>query len=180
MQFLIRRILVGLFLFFAFTASSQLIDPLKWWATSQKQINDSEYVITLHCEVPAGWHTYSQYSDSNGATPMAFTYTVSPDYKRDGKTIDDSCITKYDSTFKCVVKYFPKPCNFTQKIIVRNFNGFALKGNVFFQACNEGQCLPPKEYDFTINIPKSAPPQKESTGYLWIWILGFLGGLTAL
>jgi thiol:disulfide interchange protein len=180
MQFLLRRVFAGFFLLLVFSASSQIIDPLKWWSTSQKQISDSEYLITLHCEVPTGWHTYSQYSDSTGATPMAFTFTPSPDYVREGKTIDDSCITKYDSIFKCIVKYFPKPANFTQKIIVRNFKGFTVKGNVYFQACNEGQCLPPKEYDFTISVPASTPPSKSSSGYLWIWILGFLGGLTAL
>ncbi|HTA27177.1 MAG TPA: cytochrome c biogenesis protein CcdA [Bacteroidia bacterium] len=180
MHVLLKRSLTGLFLLFLFTANAQLIDPLKWWSASQKQVSDSEYVITFHCDVPKGWHTYSQYSDSNGATPMAFTYTASVDYKREGKTIDDSCITKYDSVFKCVVKYFPKPCDFTQKIIIRNFKGFTLKGNIYFQACNEGQCLPPKEYDFAVNIPQTAPPKKESSGYLWIWILGFLGGLTAV
>ena len=180
MHLLLRRILTGLFLSIVFSANAQLIDPLKWWTASAKQVSDSEYVITLHCDVLKGWHTYSQYSDSNGATPMAFTYTATPDYKREGKTIDDSCITKYDSTFKCVVKYFPKPCNFTQKIAIHNYNGFTLKGNVYFQACNEGQCLPPKEYDFSVNIPATAPPKQGGSGYLWIWILGFLGGLTAL
>ena len=180
MHLLVRRIFTGLLLFVVFSANAQLVDPLKWWSASQKQVNDSEYLITLHCNVAKGWHTYSQYSDSTGATPMAFTYTSTPDYKRDGKTIDDSCITKYDSVFRCVVKYFPKPCDFTQKIIVRNFNGFTVKGNVYFQACNEGQCLPPKEYDFSINIPPTAPPKHGGSGYLWIWLLGFLGGLTAL
>ncbi len=180
MYLLIKRSIACLFLFFAFSSNSQIIDPLKWWSASQKQVSDSEYVITLHCDIPAGWHTYSQYTDSNGPTPMAFTYTVSPDFIMEGKTKDDSCITKYDSTFKCVVKYFPKPCNFTQKIAIRNFKGFTLKGNVYFQACNEGQCLPPKEYDFKVNIPVTTAPKKEGAGYLWIWILGFLGGLIAL
>jgi cytochrome c biogenesis protein CcdA/thioredoxin-related protein len=180
MQYLIRRILFGLVLFFAFYANGQIIDPIKWWSVSQKQISDSEYVIITHCEVPSGWHTYSQHTDSNGPNPMAFTYISSPDYKIEGKTDDDSCITKYDSTFKLIVKYFNKPADFKQKIIIRNFKGFTLKGNVYFQGCNEGQCLPPKEYDFTVNIPPTAPPKKETSSYLWIWILGFLGGLAAL
>lgn len=153
MYLLIRRSLTVLFLLLAFTGSSQTIDPLKWWSTSLKQINDSEYSIVIHCEIPKLWHTYSQYTDSIGPTQTAFTYTPSPEYSLEGKTIEEACISEYDATFKCTVKYFVKPVDFTQKIVVHNHKKFNLQGNVYFQSCNNGQCLRPQEYDFSINIP---------------------------
>ena len=162
MRLLPKRILLAFLLFSGYSAYSQLLDPIKW-TFSQKQISDSEFVLILHADIPKGSHTYSQYSDSNGAVPMAFTYTPSADYKTEGKTIDDSCITKYDSTFKCMVKYFPKPSDFKQKIAVYNSKGFTLNGNVYFQTCNEGQCLRPKSLDFTINIPASVQINKKNS-----------------
>lgn len=176
---LFKRSLLGLFLLTSFAISAQVYNPLTW-KFSQKQINDSEYLINLHVDIQKGWHTYDQHSDSNGPIPMAFTYSVAPDYKLEGKTQDDdSCITKYDSTFKLVVKYFYNQADFSQKIVVNSPKGFTLKGNVYCQVCNESMCLPPKAFDFTINIPPTAPPKK-SSGYLWIFLLAFLGGLTAL
>ncbi len=185
MYLLLKRSIAGLFLFLACSANSQIIDQSKWWSFSQKQINDSEYVITFHCEIPADWHTFSQFTDSNGGpTPTAFTYSPATDYlvEDKGKPKEDSCITKYDSTFKLIVKYFLKPADFKQKIVLRNPKGSIFKGNVYYQACNDkmGMCLPPKEVDFAITIPPAALMKKEGSGYIWIWILGFLGGLTAL
>ncbi len=153
MHLLLKRSLTGFFLFFSILASAQNIDPLKWWSVSHKQINDSEYSIVIHCEIPKLWHTFSQYTDSNAETPMAFTYNASSDYSLVGKTIEDPCISEYDSVFKCTVKYFTKPVNFTQKIVVHNHKKFILQGNVYFQSCNNGQCLRPQEYDFSVNIP---------------------------
>jgi len=178
MHLLSRRSFVFPFLFLAYAASAQVYNPVSW-KFSQKQISDSEYSITLHADIEKGWHTYSQHTDSNGPIPMAFTYTLAPDYKLEGKTEEDSCITKFDSTFKVVVKYFIGHAKFTQKIAVHSPNGFTLKGNVYYQVCNESMCLPPKTVDFAITIPP-ATAEKASSGYLWIWLLGFLGGLAAL
>jgi len=179
MYSILRRSVIVALLFLTYSASSQVYNPLKW-KYSQKQISDSEYAVTIHVDIEKGWHTYSQYTDSNGPTPMAFTYTPAPDYKLEGKTMEDSCITKFDSTFKVVVKYFVGQANFTQKIIVHSPKGFTLKGNVYCQVCNEGMCLPPKAFDFAIAIPPTAPAKQAASGYLWLWLLGFLGGLAAL
>lgn len=179
MRLIYKRSFIGFFLFLVCAASAQVYNPLTW-KFSQKQINDSEYLITLHVDIQNGWHTYEQHSDSNGPIPMSFTYTPAPGYKLEGKTQDaDSCITKYDSTFKVIVKYFLRQASFTQKIAVHSPAGFTLKGNVYCQVCNESMCLPPKAFDFAIPIPPTVPP-KRSSGYFWIWILGFLGGLAAL
>lgn len=181
MVHIFRKGWIGLFLFLVYTASAQVYNPLSW-KFSQKQISDSEYAITLHVDIQKGWHTYDQHSDSNGPIPMAFTYTPAPDYKLEGKTVDvDSCITKYDSTFKLVVKYFYNQAGFTQKIVVHSPKGFTLKGNVYCQVCNESMCLPPKAFNFAITIPPTMPVSKSaSSGYLLVFLLSFLGGLAAL
>jgi cytochrome c biogenesis protein CcdA/thioredoxin-related protein len=176
---LLKRSFVGIFLILVCAANAQVYNPLTW-KFSQKQISDSEYLVTLHVDIQKGWHTFEQHSDSNGPIPMAFTYTPAPDYKLEGKTIDaDSCITKYDSTFKVIIKYYLNQATFTQKIVVNSPKGFTLKGNAYCQICNESMCLPPKEFDFAITIPPTTP-KAASSGYLLIFILAFLGGLAAL
>ncbi len=178
MHLLFRRSFIVFFLFIAGSAVAQIYNPVSW-KFSQKQINDSEYVVTSHANIEKGWHTFSQHTDSNGPIPMAFMYASSPDYRLEGKTDEDSCITQFDSTFKVVIKYFLHHANFTQKIVVHSPNGFMLKGNISYQVCSETTCLPPQKADFSVAIPPTVPAQKNS-GYLWIWVLGFLGGLAAL
>jgi cytochrome c biogenesis protein CcdA/thioredoxin-related protein len=173
-----RRGFFGVFLFLVCSAGAQIYNPLTW-KFSQKQISDSEYLLTLHVDIQKGWHTFSQHTDSNGPVPMSFTYSLAPDCRLEGKTDEGTCITKFDSTFKLTVKYFINEADFTQKIVVHSPNSFILKGSVFCQVCNESMCLPPKSFDFTITIPATTSDAGGS-GYLWIFLLGFLGGLTAL
>jgi thiol:disulfide interchange protein DsbD len=178
MTLLFKRSFFGFFLLLVYSAGAQVYNPLAW-KFSQKKISDSEYVIKLHVDIQKGWHTFEQHTDSNGPIAMAFTFTPDPDYILEGKTIDeDSCITKFDSTFKVIVKYYLNKAGFSQKIIVHSPNGFTLKGNVYCQVCNESMCLPPKPFEFSIKIPPTT--SAAGSGYLWIFILGFLGGLAAL
>ena len=178
MTLLFKRSFFGFFLLLVYSAGAQVYNPLSW-KFSQKKISDSEYVIKLHVDIQKGWHTFEQHTDSNGPIAMAFTFTPDPDYILEGKTIDeDSCITKFDSTFKVIVKYYLNKAGFSQKIIVHSPNGFTLKGNVYCQVCNESMCLPPKPFEFSIKIPPTT--SGAGSGYLWIFILGFLGGLAAL
>ncbi len=151
--------------------------PIKW-TFSQKQLNDSEYTISCNVTIDKGWHVYSQFTGP-GPVPLQFTYDSSKNYVLDGKTAEvGNAEHKYEKAFGDTVIYFEGSALFNQKIIVRNYAGFTLKGNLYYQTCNDSMCLRPTQVDFSFTIPKV---EKPSHGGFWaIFFAGFGGGLLAL
>jgi thiol:disulfide interchange protein len=167
-----------LVLFFSvFTLSAQILNPISW-KFSQKQIDDSEYVLNMHATIPAGWHVFSQFEKNS--TPTEFKFTASPDYILKDKVNEGKPVAKYEEVLKDTARYFLNEADFTQIIIVRNKKGFIVTGNVYFQSCNESSCLPPKQVDFTIAVPASTADSSASGGYWGIFFLGLGIGLAAL
>jgi thiol:disulfide interchange protein len=182
MKYLCRIISAAiLIIFFVLSPKAQIVNPISW-KFSQKQVNDSVYTLTMVATIQSGWHLYSQHIPDSITIPTAFTFTPAPDYTLDGKTEEGTPVTKYEKTFSTTLKYFLNTASFSQNIRARSKNGFALKGNVYFITCNDSMCLPPKQVNFSIAIPAAtaSSASSESTGYMGIWILGFLGGLIAL
>lgn len=68
-----------------------------------------------------------------------------------GKTIEPKAIVKYESTFKMNVSYFEKAVIFQQKVKL-NKGTTVVKGVVEFMVCNDKQCLPPEEVEFSIPV----------------------------
>jgi thiol:disulfide interchange protein DsbD len=164
-------------------AQGQIADPITW-KFSQTQLNDSEYVLNLQATIQKGWHLYSQHLDPSAIqNPTALTYAPSADYALDSGTAEDGkLMVVHDTVPKEIESFYENTVTFKQKIKVHNAKGFKVKGNVYYQTCNMGSCLPPKQVDFVIDIPATGNTSTSTAGggYLKILLLGFLGGLAAL
>jgi len=188
MKNFLRVAIAILFFVFSIDANAQfgnggtfkVPEPVKW-TFSTEQLNDSEFVLVSHAKIDKDWHVYTQKLDPRAIqNPTAFTYTVTKDFILDDSTKEvGKIITVEDSNPKETETFFLDSVNYRQKIIIRNFKGFIVKGNVYFQTCNSSMCMPPKQVDFSFTVPPVNKTSKKS-GYGWIWILGFLGGLAAL
>ena len=179
MKHVCRSLAAVLFLFFiTFSGSAQVYHPVTW-KFSKKQVNDSEYTLIFHAAIQKGWHLYSQHIPANGPVPTAFTFTPSLFYQLYGKVTEEAPIVKYEKAFQMNLKYFEDSTTFTQNIRVHSLKPFMLKGNVYSMTCNDSMCLPPKQVNFSFTMP-ATPVTSAHSGYLWIWIFGFLGGLAAL
>ncbi len=161
-------------------AQNKIQNPVTWKYT-QAAVNDSEIILELHATLQKGWHIYTEKLDSSAIqNPTTFTYAQSKDYVLNGLTEEDGkVITVVDTSPREIETYFQDSVTYRQKVTLFNMKGFAIKGNVYYQVCNEGSCLPPKQVDFSFTILPVEKPVKHS-GYLWILVLGFLGGLAAL
>jgi len=172
-------------LFFTTCAIGQgkMADPVSW-TFSQAPVNDSEYVLSLHATIQKGWHIYTQKLDPSAIqNPTAFTFTPSFNYSLNGPTVEEGkVVTVKDTNPKEIETYFENEVNYKQKITIHNSKGFTISGNVYFQTCNDGACLPPKQVDFAFQMPAAtnATANAGSSNYLKILLLGFLGGLAAL
>jgi thiol:disulfide interchange protein DsbD len=171
------------FLLFSFLTTAQIHDPINW-EFSQKQISENEIELQFRAILEEHWHLYSQHIDDNGPVPTEFTFTTSVGYNLIDGVNEGESLEEFDPNFDMVLKYFGDEALFTQKIKVTSNEDFILKGNVYFMVCDEAQCLPPEEVEYTFEIKgvdgvtsSSNTVSKE----LWaLFFIAFFSGFAAL
>ncbi len=141
------------FLFFAFTSSGQILDPVKWeFAT--KQVSDDEFDLIFTAKIDNGWAIYSQFlGGDDGPVPTAFYFDEKEShYTKVGK-VEESPLnrkTTHDAIFDMELTKFHKKAIFTQRVKVTNSK--PITGFLEFMTCDDSRCLPPAEVDFSFNV----------------------------
>ncbi|MFD1629368.1 protein-disulfide reductase DsbD domain-containing protein [Pseudopedobacter beijingensis] len=137
-------------LFFSLSVQSQILNPVKW-SYAAKKINDKEAVVFLKATIQPGWNIYSQFVDEGGPVPTSFVFSPSKNYSLVGKTGEPKPASKFEKTFNMNVKYFQNSAVFQQKVKL-NAKETTVDGTLEYMACNDKQCLPPKEVKFSVVI----------------------------
>ena len=125
------------------------------------KVDGAEAVLTFNATIDDGWHLYSTNLPEGGptsATPnidkIEGAELVGPLQPGAGE------IEKFDPMFDMKVKYFELTATFTQKIKI-TASEYKIEGYLQYGACNDENCLPPTNYDFTIkgtaDIKAAAP-----------------------
>lgn len=143
-------VLVALVLFGISAAFSQIEKPVTW-SYAAKKTGKGEATVYLKATIDKTWHIYSQNVKDGGPVKTTFTFSPSKDYKPIGKTIEPKAVIKYEPAFKMNVSYFENQVVFQQKVKL-NKGVTNVKGKLEFMVCNDKQCLPPDEIDFSIPI----------------------------
>ena len=132
------------------TVNAQL-NPVSWSFTAKK-IADKTYELHMTATIGGNWHLYAQ-DAGEGPEPTTFSFTANPLIKFDGKVKEIGKLEKsYDKNFKSVLKFYAKKVDFVQKIKVKSSIATVVKGSVSFMVCNDRQCLPPRDFPFSINV----------------------------
>ena len=122
----------------------------------------SQLIVTAQIE--RGWHIYSVTQKAGGPVPSRvevdkgdhfkltgkFLATVAPDAKKE-PAFDNMMIETHD---RKVTWFAP------MKIVGGEASALKIVGRVHAQACNDQNCLPPKDYEFTAELSKDLVPQK--------------------
>lgn len=139
------------FLLIAFSANSQIYDPVTWdFSYEKKGSNNYELVFTAVIE--KGSHIYAMVIPEGGPIPTSFTINPPSGFTLDGKTYE---VTKpeeaFDEAFGFKIKSFSGKAEFRQKISSQS-SSFTVTGVVNFMSCNNTTCSPPKDVEFSIKI----------------------------
>ncbi len=129
---------------------AQILKPVKW-SYAAKKISKTEAVLLLKATIDNGWHIYSTQQKDGGPVKTEFTFTPSKDYALNGPVAEPKPVTKYENSFKMNVLYFEKSVIFQQKIKLKK-DQTDIKGQVEFMVCNDKQCLPPEDFEFSIPV----------------------------
>lgn len=131
---------------------AQIEQPVTW-SYAAKKINSKEAVLYLKASIDPDWHLYSQHIKPGGPIPTSFSFIpAKANYQLIGKVAEPKAITKEEKVFKMTVSYFENSVIFQQKIKLLSKKPFAVKGKLEYMVCNDSQCLPPAEVEFTIPI----------------------------
>lgn len=143
--------LAAIALMFITSAQAKILAPVKW-SYAAKKLNNKEAIIFLKATVDKGWHIYSQYVKDGGPIATSFKFTPSKAYSVIGKTAEPAPATKFESAFKMNVSYFEKEVVFQQKVKLNAGGTAIIKGRLEYMVCNNKQCLPPEDVDFTVAV----------------------------
>ncbi len=133
-------------------ALPQILEPVKW-SFKVEQTKPDEATLVLTAKIDKKWHVYSQDIPPKGPIPTTFTFKKKSNYQLVGKVTESKPIEEVDAMFEnMVLKYFADKAVFKQKIKVLSQKDFTITGSLEFMCCDDKQCLPPTEVEFTFNI----------------------------
>ncbi|TKC04916.1 protein-disulfide reductase DsbD domain-containing protein [Pedobacter frigoris] len=131
-------------------SSAQILKPVSW-AYKAKRISKTEAVVQIRATIDQGWHIYSQHLAPGGPDATVFTFAPSKDFALNGKTTEPKPTTYFDKSYKMNISYFENQVVFQQKIKLNKATA-AVKGKVTFMVCDDTQCLPAEDVNFSIPV----------------------------
>jgi Disulphide bond corrector protein DsbC len=131
-------------------AKAQILHPVSW-SYAAKKISASEAVVFMKATIGDGWHVYSQYVKEGGPVKTTFIFKPSPDYVTDGPTIQPKPVVRMEKVFNMNVGFFEHSVVFQQKVKLKSAQT-TVTGTLEYMTCNDQQCLPPEDINFSIAI----------------------------
>jgi len=134
--------------------SAEIQKPVTW-SYSNKQVSETEFDLVLTANIDNSWHLYSQFIGEGGPVPTSFKFKPSPDYTLVGKVSESPKPKKiFEKVFEMEVTFFEKKATFTQKVRLK-VPASKIKGTLTFMVCDDSQCLPPEDIDFSFDLKEA-------------------------
>jgi thiol:disulfide interchange protein DsbD len=192
-----RKVAAFLFLFVSvMQARAQVMEPVAWSFRSEGT-GDNNYEIIMTATLDDTWHLYSMDIAEGGPVATSFTFEPSTGYTLDGKAFEvTKPEVKFDNSFGMDIGMHSGTAEFRQKITVKELP-VTVKGFVTFMSCDDSQCLPPRDVEFTVVIggdkaqvqaDKSVTPgagtasgtEGPKRGFLKFFLLSMLAGFAGI
>lgn len=129
---------------------AQIQEPVTW-SYAAKKTSATEATVYIKATIEDGWHLYSQFVKDGGPVKTTFTFPKSAAYTLVGTTTEPKPITKHEATFNMNVSYFEKSVVFQQKVKLKGKTA-VVKGKLEYMVCDDKQCLPPSEVEFSVAV----------------------------
>lgn len=177
-----NTILLILFVFFGFTTSAEIFDPVSW-QFSQTKISENKVELQFKASIDQGWHLYSQ--DIEESPPATtFSFIINGDTSII-KVEEPESIQEYDPNFDMILKYFKDEVVFKYNIDISNLKNNTVDGYIDFMLCDEAQCLPPDYIEFSFEVKEESEEattkeSEENKGRLLLFLSALGAGLLAV
>ena len=148
----VRRFVLSLsILLLGMGLNAQVIRDAVTWSRSVEDKSPTEKVLVFTATVKDPWHLYGTELPKGGPTPTHLLVDkIEGAELVGGLTSTQKPIEKYDPNFEMTLRFFSGKVTFRQKIRITDPKKFAFVGAIRYMACNDEQCLPPANWEFTI------------------------------
>jgi len=146
-----------------FAAEAQFDSPVKWKVTAL-QISDDTYEIRLNARIADKHYIYStDIPEDEGPVATSVNIQKSKDIEvKDGLTYEGKLIVDFDPTFGIDIGKFKKEVTFI-KVVKLLQDEVTIKGSYEFMACDEKQCFPPDEVEFSLKLKRKILQKEDDT-----------------
>ena len=150
-------------------AKAQIIRDAVSWSHSVEDKSPTEKVIVFSATIKGDWHLYGTELPSGGPTPTSLIVDKIAGAQLVGKlTASKKPIEKHDPNFDMTLRFYSGQVSFRQALRITDPKAFAFSGAIRYMVCNDEQCLPPTNWDFTIALKElgkvaAAAPAAEQT-----------------
>jgi len=182
--------------------NAQVLEPVSWTFRSEKTAEKS-YDIVMTAAIDDTWHLYAMDLPEGGPVATSFTFEPSEAYTLEGKPLAiNEPEVKFDNSFGMDIGMHSGTTVFRQKITVKELP-VTVTGFVTFMSCDDSQCLPPRDVEFSVVIGDAvemavaaadegndmagtggpegdAPAGKSGKGFLKFFLLSMLAGLAGI
>jgi thiol:disulfide interchange protein DsbD len=147
-----RKTAAILFMLVASAAvTAQVLEPVTWSFRSEKT-GDNTFYLVMTAELEASWHLYAMDIEEGGPIATSFTFEPGNGYKLSGKTVEvTKPEVKFDNSFGMNIGMHSGTAEFRQKVTVTG-SPVTVTGYVTFMSCDDKQCLPPRDEEFSIEL----------------------------
>ena len=152
------RFFTALLLLLPLIATAQFASPLTFSVSSTHLAGD-EFELTVKASAEAGWAIYSVYTPDDGPVPTSFAWVEGDHYELVGEVREVGHLKEgFDELFGTDVKKFlsDEPVSFVQTVRVKAY-GTPISVMMEYMCCNDEQCLPPTEEEFSWTPPPPSP-----------------------
>ena len=132
------------------SAFAQIQDPVQF-KYEWKVLSDTEAQIVFTGAIDEGWHVYSTDLPDGGPISATFNVEQIEGLELDGKMMPEGKENEsFDKVFDMKLRYFEEKAVFVQKLKITAANYF-IEGYLEYGSCNDENCLPPTNYEFSIS-----------------------------
>lgn len=161
-----RWLLLGIAFFATNFLTAQVVKPVKWDFRTKK-ISATEFELIASAQLEKNWAIYSQYLvGDDGPIRTEFTFKTPPQYQliEKPKEVSSHRIEGHDKMFDMNVIKFKEEVTFVQRVrLPQGATTGVVTGNIRYGCCDDSQCLPPEdvEFSFKIDVNAASKPTEE-------------------
>lgn len=135
------------------TAQAQIQNPIRW-TYNANPIGNNMYLVHLTAHLDPGWHIYSQVQPKEAVcVPTKIVFADKPHVALLGKTKEVGKKEKYEDTQAEIIQYqYAGKVDFVQTLSLKDKDLASVSGNITYQTCKDGECLPPKTVAFQVML----------------------------
>ena len=165
----LKGVLLTLAALLAMAAPSlaQIRQPVKW-SVESKKVKKNVYDIIATGSIRTGWHIYDLQDYELGPNPTLFSVSGEAIEAVSEPQITSAIDRSYDEIFEMEIGTCEGPVTIVQRVRTLQEGPCDVNVHIEWQACNEGNCLPPEEFETTVQVEGAAA---SSGGSLWGLIL---------